>query len=179
MLIAYQLGVSEGAKSLIAPVPVPSNYKSREAIDKHIAKYRDDAGQRALETPACLQPIGVCIQQEAGGKLVGTSVHHQGPPAVWALSMLPLAVPGETIWCFRPFMFCRAVALTCLRLKVAKVPGSLLRGDGFCDPFDLLFGDDKRLDRVACLRSVGIRPEIDSTLDEQLRVLRACATMVG
>lgn len=167
MLLACQFAPIDGASHMILPAPVPRSYKTPDAI----ARYKENARRSALEltgeTGACVQPTGAILFDGS------TYQRPTGAIAPWLLGVLyePIVLKQQTIWTFQPALIGRAVALSCLRIGQQRVPPWLFLRDRFRDPFRLLFGSG-RLDRGACLASIGVRDLDDNSLDEQVRLLR-------
>lgn len=168
MLVACQFNTTDRAGSLLRPAEVPSNYVKSDAIARHKERAKQAALADALETAACLQPTGALILDAQSGYQRPT-----GAIAPWLMAMLyePIVLRQSTVWTFAPRLLGRVVALSCLRLGQAKVPDWLFLSERFRDPFKVLFGTG-RLDRSACLISLGVRPFEDSSLEEQVRVLK-------
>lgn len=168
MLVACQFVTTDRASSLLWPAEVPSNYKTSDAIARHKERARQAVLDDALKTATCLQPIGaLTFDAEAGYQ------RPTGAIAPWLMAVLygPIVLKQQTVWTFHPTLLGRVVALSCLRLGQAKVPDWLFLSDRFRDPFKVLFGSG-RLDRTACMNSIGVRPADDNSLEEQVRILK-------
>lgn len=167
MLVACQFSAIDRAGSLLQPAPVPSNYKTSDAIARHKERARQGVLEDVTETAACLQPTGALVVDGAGQPQRPT-----GAIAPWLMGVLysPIVIDQRTVWTFYPRLLGRVVALSCLRLGQPKVPDWLFLSDRFRDPFKVLFGSG-RFNKTACLASFGIRPLDDLSLEEQLRVL--------
>lgn len=174
MLVACTYGVSTWAADLIRPAPVPSHYVKPDAIARHQEKARHAVGEEAMETPACLQPVGAVIRRRPPDSPEWAS----GSPAVWLCGVLASVPPGETIWTFHPEWLPRAVTLACIRQGVKPVPEPVLVTSRYRDPFALLFGSG-RLDRDACLKSVGLKTYRSSDPAGELNTLTDLVVMIG
>lgn len=173
MFVACAYGVAERTSGLILPAPVPKNYKNVDAIQRHQEQAQHAVGLEMLETPACLQPIGAAVRLRHGDPAQWPN----GSVAVWLCGLLAAVPPGKTVWTFRPEWLPRAVALACIRQGVKPVPEPVLVTSRYRDPFALLFGPG-RLDRDACLRSIGLKPYNPSELGAELETLSALVALI-